>query len=47
MIVDKIKDVLKRFPDANLCSDAAQEMIALSIYQELLDELNKKDERGL
>ena len=36
MIIDKIKNVLKRFPDANLCSDAAREIISVHIYNELI-----------
>ena len=47
MIINKIKDVLKRFSDANLCSDAAREIISVHIYNELKDKLEKKDERGL
>ena len=35
------------FKDSNLHSESAREVIALSIYKEILDELNKKDERGL
>jgi hypothetical protein len=46
MIINKIKNVLERFKDNNLHSEAAREVIAISIYEELLDELNK-EERGL
>ena len=47
MIVNKIKNVLERFKDNNLHSETAREVIAISIYEELLDDLDKKDERGL
>ena len=47
MVIDKIKGILKEFKDSNLHSESARELIALVIYRELLDELNKKDERGL
>ena len=47
MIIDKLKNVLKRFSDANLCSNAAREIISAHIYNELKDKLEKKDERGL
>ncbi len=47
VVVDRIKNVIKRFKDSNLHSETAREVIAISIYEELLDELNKKDERGL
>ena len=47
MIVDKIKDILKEFRDANLHSETAREMIALWIYRELKGDIEKKDERGL
>ena len=46
-VIDKIKGVLDEFQDSNLQSESARELIALVIYRELLDELNKKDERGL
>ena len=46
MIISKIKNVLERFKDNNLHSETAREVIAISIYEELLDELNK-EERGL
>ena len=47
MIIDKIIKILKNFSDANLQSEAAREIIALKIYNELIDEVEKKDERGL
>ena len=46
-IVDKIKGILGEFEDADLSIDSNRELIALVIYRELLDDLNKKDERGL
>tara|TARA_Y100000034_G_scaffold61863_1_gene75134 strand:+ start:96 stop:260 length:165 start_codon:yes stop_codon:yes gene_type:complete len=46
-IVDKIKGVLDEFEDADLGVESNRELIALVIYRELLDELDKKDERGL
>ena len=46
-IIDKIKGILDEFEDADLGIDSNRELIALVIYRELLDELNKKDERGL
>tara|TARA_Y100000034_G_scaffold114351_1_gene150389 strand:+ start:72 stop:236 length:165 start_codon:yes stop_codon:yes gene_type:complete len=46
-IVDKIKGVLNEFEDCCLDSESDRELIALVIYRELLDELEKKDERGL
>ena len=47
VIVDKIKGILDEFEDADLGVESNRELIALVIYRELLDELNKKDERGL
>ena len=47
VIVDKIKGILDEFEDADLGIESNRELIALVIYRELLDELNKKDERGL
>ena len=47
MVIDKIKGILEEFKESNLHSEAARELIALVIYRELLDDLNKKDERGL
>jgi hypothetical protein len=47
IIVDKIKGILDEFEDADLGIESNRELIALVIYRELLDELNKKDERGL
>jgi len=46
-IVDKIKGVLDEFEDCCLDVESDRELIALVIYRELLDELDKKDERGL
>ena len=46
-IVDKIKGVLDEFEDADLGIESNRELIAMVIYRELLDELDKKDERGL
>ena len=47
VIVDKIKGVLDEFEDVCLEIESDRELIALVIYRELLDELDKKDERGL
>ena len=47
VIVDKIKGVLDEFEDCCLDVESDRELIALVIYRELLDELDKKDERGL
>ena len=47
IIVDKIKGILDEFEDADLSIDSNRELIALVIYRELLEDLNKKDERGL
>ena len=47
IIVDKIKGILDEFEDADLGIESNRELIALVIYRELLDDLNKKDERGL
>jgi len=47
LIVDKIKGILDEFEDADLGIESNRELIALVIYRELLDELDKKDERGL
>ena len=46
-IVDKIKGVLDEFEDVCLEIESDRELIALVIYRELLDELDKKDERRL
>ena len=46
-VIDKIKKVLDEFEDVCLDIESDRELIALVIYRELLDELNKKDERGL
>ena len=46
-IVDKIKGILDEFEDADLGIESNRELIAIVIYRELLDDLNKKDERGL
>ena len=47
MIIDKIIKILKNFSNANLQSEAAREIISVHIYNELKDDLDKKDERGL
>ena len=47
VIVDKIKGVLDEFEDCCLDVESDRELIALVIYRELLDELDRKDERGL
>jgi len=47
MIIDRIKKILSEFQDSNLQSDIAREMISIYIYNELKDDLDKKDERGL
>ena len=47
IIVDKIKGILDEFEDADLGVESNRELIALAIYRELLDDLYKKDERGL
>ena len=47
IIVDKIKGILDEFEDADLGIESNRELIALVIYRELLDDLYKKDERGL
>ena len=47
IIVDKIKGILDEFEDADLSVESNRELIAMVIYRELLDELDKKDERGL
>jgi len=46
-VVDKIKGILDEFEDADLTVESNRELIALVIYRELLEDLNKKDERGL
>ena len=45
IIVDKIKGILDEFEDADLGIESNRELIAIVIYRELLDELDKKDER--
>ena len=47
IIIDKIKGVLDEFEDCCLDVESDRELIAIVIYRELLDDLNKKDERGL
>ena len=47
IIVDKIKGILDEFEDADLVIESNRELIDLVIYRELLEDLNKKDERGL
>ena len=46
-IVDKIKGILDEFEDADLGVESNRELIALVIYRELLDDLDRRDERGL
>ena len=46
-IVDKIKGILDEFEDADLGIESNRELIALVIYRELLDDLDRRDERGL
>ena len=46
-VIDKIKKVLDEFEDVCLDIESDRELIAIVIYRELLDELDKKDERGL
>ena len=46
-IVDKIKGILDEFEDADLGIESNRELIALVIYRELLEDLDRKDERGL
>ena len=46
-VIDKIKGILDEFEDADLGVESNRELIALVIYRELLDDLYKKDERGL
>ena len=46
-VIDKIKGILDEFEDADLGIESNRELIAIVIYRELLDELDKKDERGL
>ncbi len=47
LIIDKIKGILDEFEDADLGVESNRELIAIVIYRELLEDLNKKDERGL
>ena len=47
LVIDKIKKVLDEFEDCSLDVESDRELIAIVIYRELLDDLNKKDERGL
>ena len=46
-IIDKIKGILDEFEDMCLDVESDRELIAIVIYRELLDDLDKKDERGL
>ena len=46
-IIDKIKRVLDEFADVCLDVESDRELIAIVIYRELLDDLDRKDERGL
>ena len=47
LVIDKIKKVLDEFEDVCLDIESDRELIAIVIYRELLEDLNKKDERGL
>ena len=47
IIIDKIKGVLDEFEDCCLDVESDRELIAIVIYRELLEDLKKKDERGL
>ena len=47
MIINRILNVITKFKDSNLHSESTREVIAISIYEELSEDLNKKDERGL
>ena len=47
IIIDKIKGVLDELEDVCLDIESDRELIAIVIYRELLEDLNKKDERGL
>ena len=47
LIIDKIKKVLDEFEDVCLDIESDRELIAIVIYRELLDDLDRKDERGL
>ena len=47
IIIDKIKRVLDEFEDVCLDVESDRELIAIVIYRELLDDLDRKDERGL
>ena len=46
-MIDRIKNILSEFQDSNLHDEAAREIISIYIYNELKQELDKKDERGL
>ena len=46
-MIDRIKNVLSEFQDSNLHDEAAREIISIYIYNEVKNELDKKDERGL
>ena len=47
VVVDKIKGILDEFEDADLGIESNRELIAIVIYRELLEDLDRKDERGL
>ena len=47
IIIDKIKGVLDEFEDVCLDIESDRELIAIVIYRELLDDLDRRDERGL
>ena len=46
-VIDKIKKVLDEFEDCCLDVESDRELIAIVIYRELLEDLDRKDERGL
>ena len=46
-IAEMVVAELDEFEDADLGIESNRELIAIVIYRELLDELDKKDERGL
>ena len=47
MIIDKIKDILEQYQDANLTSQTSREIIATVIYSEIKHIMDKDKERGL
>ena len=47
IIIDKFNGVLDEFADVCLDVESDRELIAIVIYRELLEDLDRKDERGL